>query len=133
MDSVPNFFGGDAGAFGGGSADATGTNGEVILCEVKCGRLNRDGTTMKADKRKGLLRVTQAAVDDTLKQIQWGARDPSMAFEAEEDFIIIPDEAVLKPMKKAWMLHADVHRRERQRYVLLVPGIERNRQGGAPQ
>lgn len=101
MDSVPNFFGGDAGAFGGGSADATGTNGEVILCEVKCGRLNRDGTTMKADKRKGLLRVTQAAVDDTLKQIQWGARDPSMAFEAEEDFITIPDEAVLKPMKKA--------------------------------
>ena len=88
MDSVPNLFGSDrAGAdgFDGGAGTNTGTNGEVILCEFKCGLLRRDGTKMSADARKGTLRVIQAAIDDSLKQIQWGPRDPQTGFEAEED------------------------------------------------
>ena len=100
MESVPNFFGGNdagAGANGGGGF---GLAGETVLAAVNCGRLNRDGTTMKADQRKGQLRVIQASMDDMLKQVQWGVRDPSTPFEPEDDFIIIPDEAVLKPMKQ---------------------------------
>lgn len=104
MDSVPNFFGGDGrGASGsslGGDGVSTGTNGEVILSEIKCGRLMLSEGKMRADSRKGVLRIIQAALDDTLKQIQWGPRDPNTGFEAEEDFIILPDEAVLKTMKQ---------------------------------
>ncbi|CAL55864.1 26S proteasome complex ubiquitin receptor,subunit Rpn13 [Ostreococcus tauri] len=105
MDSVPNFFGGNDGSDGGFTLNrvdgvSTGTNGEVILSEIKCGLLRRDGTTMRADVRKGTLRIIQAALDDTLKQIQWGPREANTGFEAEEDFIILPDEAVLKTMKQ---------------------------------
>ena len=120
MDSVPNLFGSDrAGAdgFDGGAGTNTGTNGEVILCEFKCGLLRRDGTKMSADARKGTLRVIQAAIDDSLKQIQWGPRDPQTGFEAEEDFIILPDEAVLKTIKQpgCFML-AFIEQRDRDMY-----------------
>lgn len=100
MDSVPNFFGGNDGSAGAFANGGGGFAGEIVLAAVNCGRLHRDGTTMKADKRKGQLRVIQASVDDMLKQVQWGVRDPSTPFEPEDDFIIIPDEAVLKPMKQ---------------------------------
>ena len=120
MDSVPNLFGSDragAGGFDGGAGTNTGTNGEVILCEFKCGLLRRDGTKMSADARKGTLRVIQAAIDDSLKQIQWGPRDPQTGFEAEEDFIILPDEAVLKTIKQpgCFML-AFIEQRDRDMY-----------------
>ena len=135
MDSVPNFFGGNDGSDGGFTLNrvdgvSTGTNGEVILSEIKCGLLRRDGTTMRADVRKGTLRIIQAALDDTLKQIQWGPREANTGFEAEEDFIILPDEAVLKTMKQPGMLRPELSRGTRSRHVLLVPRAERRGQGG---
>ena len=61
--------------------------------------------------------MIQAAIDDSLKQIQWGPRDPQTGFEAEEDFIILPDEAVLKTIKQpgCFML-AFIEQRDRDMY-----------------
>lgn len=118
-DSVPNFFGGQGGgasglSFGGGASFGADAG---PLFEMKCGKLVRDGAKMRADPRRGTLKIAKSEVDDTLKQIQWGVRDPSTAFEAEDDFIILPDEAVLKTMKRdgCFML-AFIEERDRDMY-----------------
>ena len=96
-DSVPNFFGGQGGgasglSFGGGASFGADAG---PLFEMKCGKLVRDGAKMRADPRRGTLKIVRSEVDDTLKQIQWGVRDPSTAFEAEDEVETILTRLIL--------------------------------------
>ena len=58
-DSVPNFFGGQGGgasglSFGGGASFGADAG---PLFEMKCGKLVRDGAKMRADPRRGTLKI----------------------------------------------------------------------------
>eukprot|EP00227_Mantoniella_beaufortii_P019311 CAMPEP_0197578486 /NCGR_PEP_ID=MMETSP1326-20131121/2677_1 /TAXON_ID=1155430 /ORGANISM="Genus nov. species nov., Strain RCC2288" /LENGTH=173 /DNA_ID=CAMNT_0043141669 /DNA_START=43 /DNA_END=560 /DNA_ORIENTATION=+ len=93
-----DFFNQNTAQPGQGGGRPTGPNGEEILVDVKCGRLLVEGKTMKPDDRKGRLRIARAT--DGLCHLQWGARSDDMPFIPEDDFIIFPQEAVMKFIPK---------------------------------
>jgi len=98
--ALPNFFGssGAGTAAGFGQEEQMDIDGEQILCSIKCGRLHKHENKMRSDPQKGKLRVVRGI--DSLVRIQYGVRDPSIAFEAEEDIIIFPQECLSKTMKQ---------------------------------
>ena len=53
---------------------------------------------MAPDERKGKLRVCKAT--DGLCHLQWGSRAEGMPFVPEDDFIIFPQESVMKFIPK---------------------------------
>ena len=61
------------------------------LVELRCGKLVRDGTILKADPRKGMVGVV---VDDQdLIHFQWAERTATGTLEPESDQIIFAGEA----------------------------------------
>eukprot|EP00775_Hariotina_reticulata_P004635 gene4635-4888_t len=67
--------------------------GARLLVEFKAGRLIKDGTTVRPDTRKGLLRVIRT--EDGLVHIEWYERKEDDSTETPEyDEIVFPDEAV---------------------------------------
>ena len=70
----------------------------AVLIDVRCGRINVAGKAMAPDERKGKLRVCKAT--DGLCHLQWGSRAEGMPFVPEDDFIIFPQESVMKFIPK---------------------------------
>ncbi|ACO70479.1 adhesion regulating molecule [Micromonas commoda] len=91
-----DFFNQNAVQPGGGPE--LGPNGEEILIDVQCGRINVEGKTMKPDDRKGKLRICKAT--DGLTHLMWGTRAEGMPYNPEDDFIIFPQEAEMKFIPK---------------------------------
>lgn len=62
------------------------------LVELRCGKLVRDGTILKADPRKGMVRVVMD--DQDLIHFQWAERTATgTTLEPESDQIIFAGEA----------------------------------------
>ena len=60
------------------------------LVELRAGKLLRDGTILKADPRKGLIRVSMD--DQDLIHFQWAERTSTGTLEPESDQILFPGE-----------------------------------------
>jgi len=62
------------------------------LQEVRAGRMLLEGKMLKADPRKGCIRI---AIDENdLVHFQWAERAPAASAAAELDIVVFPDESV---------------------------------------
>eukprot|EP00879_Flechtneria_rotunda_P009097 GHRR01009524.1.p2 GENE.GHRR01009524.1~~GHRR01009524.1.p2 ORF type:complete len:343 (+),score=129.10 GHRR01009524.1:333-1361(+) len=74
--------------------------GAQVCVEFKAGRLVREGSLVKPDTRKGLLRVIKT--EDGLTHVEWyGRRDDESTATPEYDEIVFPDEAHFEKPAKA--------------------------------
>merc|ERR1712228_430860 len=74
-----------------GSSGSTSKN----FVEFKCGKMTRNGSTVTADKRKGLLYVHRG--DDSLVHFCWKDRTTGVV-DPNDDLLLIPDEAEFLPV-----------------------------------
>ena len=77
------------------AAQARSTQGGVKpLLEFRAGKMTRNGSTVTADTRKGLVQIT---VEESILHFKWRDRTTNTI---EDDLMIFPDEAVFKRVDK---------------------------------
>eukprot|EP00668_Euglena_longa_P029225 GGOE01036569.1.p1 GENE.GGOE01036569.1~~GGOE01036569.1.p1 ORF type:complete len:371 (+),score=107.88 GGOE01036569.1:22-1113(+) len=76
-------------------AAANQAAGPKPLVSFRAGKMVREGSLVKPDKRKGLISLVHS--DDTLIHFQWRDRHSG---SVEEDLVIFPDEAVFTRVEK---------------------------------
>lgn len=78
------------------------TSTSKALVEFRAGKMNVNGKTVTADKRKGLITVEQGE-DDQLMHFRWkerGGDSLSASSKVEDDLIIFPDDIEFLPVKQ---------------------------------
>ncbi|GBG78832.1 hypothetical protein CBR_g28055 [Chara braunii] len=76
------------------SPSTSGT--DAILVEFRAGRMIMEGTIVRPDTRKGLVRVVKT--EDSLTHFRWLDRGSG---HVEEDLIVFPDDAVFEKVRQA--------------------------------
>lgn len=84
---------------------SSSTMSDVVLAEMRAGKMLQDGKLVRPDKRKGLVRVVRS--DDGLLHVHWLERTASgPAAAPEDDVIVFPGEAALEkvPNQRVFVL-----------------------------
>ncbi|GAQ79096.1 26S Proteasom Rpn13 [Klebsormidium nitens] len=69
---------------------------QETLLEFRAGKMKMEGSTVRPDTRKGVVRITRS--DDGLRHVSWADRTSNVI---EEDLIVFPEESVFEKVPQS--------------------------------